>query len=122
MVVWNHIDRLLNKQQKRINHEPSEINNYFSNVAANLSNKENTKSKFATLLHNLPDENHDQSFHLNHTNYNEICKTITNLKNDCSSGHNNISARHLKPVAEYITSPMVQTINTSIDQEIFPKQ
>ena len=53
MVVWNHIDRLLNKQQKRINHEPSEINNYFSNVAANLSNKENTKSKFATLLHNL---------------------------------------------------------------------
>ena len=53
MVVWNHIDRLLNKQQKRINHETSEINNYFSKVAANLSNKENTKSKFATLLHNL---------------------------------------------------------------------
>ena len=120
--VWNSIDRILNKQQKRINHEPSQTNNYFSNLAANLTNKENTKSNLTSLLNNLPDENYDQSFHLNHTNYNEVYKIITNLKNDCSSGHDNIPVRYLKPVAEYITSPMVHIINTSIDQEIFPKQ
>ena len=120
--VWNSIDRILNKQQKRINHEPSEMNNYFSNLAANLTNKESTKSNLTSLLNNLPDENYDQSFHLNHTNYNEVYKIITNLKNDCSSGHDNIPVRYLKPVAEYITSPMVHIINTSIDQEIFPKQ
>ena len=113
--VWNSIDRILNKQQKRINHEPSEMNNYFSNLAANLTNKENTKSNLTSLLNNLPDENYDQS------NDNEVYKIITNLKNDCSSGHDNIPVRYLKPVAEYITSPMVHIINTSIDQEISPK-
>ena len=92
------------------------MNNYFSNLAANLTNKENTKSNLTSLLNNLPDENYDQS------NDNEVYKIITNLKNDCSSGHGNILVRYLKPVAEYITSPMVHIINTSIDQEIFPKQ
>ena len=79
-IVWNTIDRILNKQQKRINHEPSEMDNYFSNLATNLTNKENTESNFTTLLNNLPDETYDQSFHLNHTNYNEVYKIITNLK------------------------------------------
>ena len=56
----NSIDRSLNKQQKTINHEPSELNNYFSNLAANLTNKENTESNFTTLQNNIPDENCDQ--------------------------------------------------------------
>ena len=46
----------------------------------------------------------------------------SNLKIGYSSGHNKIPVPYPKPVAEYITSPMVHTINTSIDQEIFPKQ
>ena len=121
--VWNTIDRILNKEQKRINHDPSGMNNYFSNLAANLTNIENTESKFTTLLNNLPDENNNQSFHLNYTNFNEVYKIITSLKNDCSSGHDNVLVRYLsKSVAEYITSPMVNIIYTSIDQEIFPKQ
>ena len=97
------------------------MNNYFSNLVVNLINKENTKSNLTTLLNNLPDENYDLSFHLNHKNYNEVYKIITNLKNDSSSRHN-IPAWYLKPAVEYITSPMVHIINTSIDQEIFPKQ
>ena len=101
--VWNAIDRILNTQQKRINHDPSEINNYFSKLAANLTKKENTESNFTTLLNNLPDENCDEPFHLNHRNYNEVHEIITNLKNDRSSGHDNIPVRYLKCVAEYIT-------------------
>ena len=98
------------------------MNQYFSNLAANLTNKENTESDFTTLLNNLPDEKNEQSFCLNHTNYNEVYKIISNLKNDCSSGHDNIPVRYLKTVVEYITSPLVHIINTSIDQEVFPKQ
>ena len=59
--VSNSIDRILNKQQKTINHEPSEMNNYFSNLATNLTNKENNESNLTTLLKNLPHENYDQS-------------------------------------------------------------
>ena len=88
------------------------MNNYFSNLAANLINKESTGSNFTTLLKNPLDENYDQSFHLNHTNYKGVYKIITNIKNDCSSGHSNIPVQYLKPVAEYITSLMVHIINS----------
>ena len=37
------------------------MNNYFSKLAENLSNKENNESNLTTLLKNLPDENYDQS-------------------------------------------------------------
>ena len=40
--IQNSIDRTLNKKQKRINHEPSEIKDYFRNLAANRTNKEIT--------------------------------------------------------------------------------
>ena len=91
------------------------MTNYFSNLAVNVTNKENTESNFTTLLNNLADENYDQSFHLNQTNYNEVYKIMTNLKNDCFSGYNNIPVQHLKSVAEYITSPMEHIINASIN-------
>ena len=52
----------------------------------------------------------------------KFIKSSLTLKNDCSSSDDNIPVRYLKSVAEYITSPIVHTINTSIDQEIFPKQ
>ena len=93
-----------------------------SNLVVNLINKENTKSNLTTLLNNLPDENYDLSCHLNQANYNEVYKIITNLKNDCSSGHDNIPVRYLKPVTEYITSPMVYIINTSMIKKFSPKQ
>ena len=31
------------------------MNNYFSNLPANLTNKENTESKFTTILNNFPE-------------------------------------------------------------------
>ena len=37
------------------------MNNYFSKLAANLSNKENNESNLTTLLKNLPDENYYQA-------------------------------------------------------------
>ena len=57
----NFIDCILIKQQKTINPETSEMNNYFSKLAANLSNKENNESNLTTLLKNLPDENYYQA-------------------------------------------------------------
>ena len=50
------------------------MNIYFSNLAVNLTNKENTKSKLKSLLNNIPDENDDQCIHLNDTNYHEVYK------------------------------------------------
>ena len=42
------------------------MNNYFSNFAANLSNKENNESNLLRHQKNLPDENYKQSHDLSH--------------------------------------------------------
>ena len=47
-------------------------------------------------------------------------KFISELRNDCSSGFDNIPVKVIKPVAEDITSPIVNIINSSINKEIFP--
>ena len=47
-------------------------------------------------------------------------KFIFELRNDCSIGFDNIPVKPIKPVAEDITSPIVNIINSSIDKEIFP--
>ena len=52
---------IIYSEGSRINHEPSEMNNYFSKLAANLTSKENNKSNLTTLLKNLPQEKYDQS-------------------------------------------------------------
>ena len=40
----------------------------------------------------------------------------------CSSGHDVVPVWYVKPLAESITSPLVDIINKSIDWEIVPKQ
>ena len=47
-------------------------------------------------------------------------KFIFELRNDCSIGFDNIPVKPIKPVAEDITSPIVNIINSSSDKDIFP--
>ena len=68
-------------------------------------------------MNRVPDFN---TFTTNYTTCNEVQKIILNLRNDCSSDHDNIPVKFLKPVVDQITSPIVHIINTSINREIFP--
>ena len=68
------------------------------------------------LLNRFPDSN---AFTTNFTTYDEVQKIILNLRNACSSGHDNILAKFCKPVVDQITSPIAHIINTSI--EIFAR-
>ena len=49
-------------------YKPSEMNKYFSNLAANLTTKENVESSHETLTSNLPTEDYCHSFSVRHTN------------------------------------------------------
>ena len=87
---------------------------------SNLSRKENeplNESEILQLLNRVP--NSDR-FTINYTTCDEVQKIILNLWNDCSSGHNNIPVKFLKPVVDQIASLIVHIINTSIDREVFP--
>ena len=120
--VWETIHKFLTQQQKRIHHSPSDMNTYFSELASNLTSKNNKQCDFDAILRNLPRDNRPNESHINHTTYQEIEKIINGLKNDCSSGFDNIPIRLIKPVSEFFISPIVDLINTSIDKRIFPKQ
>ena len=116
--VWSTIKRVLNNQKARINHKPAEMNDYFSSLASNLTGRPNTSSNLPELSENI----NDSAFTIKNTTYEEVYSILTSLKNDCSSGYDNIPVRFLKPITEYITSPLVHIINNCIDQKCFPKQ
>ena len=56
---------------------------------------------------------------IKHTNSNEVTKIILGIKNDSSTGEDGIPIRYIKPIADDITSPMVNIINNCIDKIVF---
>ena len=114
-------DCSINPPNNPIQQNNSDLNNYFTTLASNLSGKENeplNESEILQLLNRVPDS---KAFTIDYTTYGEVQKIILNLRNDCSSGHDNIPLTFLKPVMDQITSPIVHIINTFIDKEIFSR-
>lgn len=68
------------------------MNQYFSNLASNLTNKEDIQNSYEILANNLPTQK-CQSFHIRNTYYTEVCKIIACLGNDYFIRHDD-SAHH----------------------------
>ena len=49
-------------------------------------------------------------------------KAINSLRSDCSTGYDNIPAQFVRPVAEYLASPMTDIINNCIDTYTVPSE
>ena len=62
------------------------------------------------------------SFKLQKVTYNDIVKSLKSLRNDCSTGYDNIPVSFIKPKAEYIASPSTFIINNLIEESKFPDQ
>ena len=113
------MSRIINPPKNRIRQNTNDLNNYFATLRSNLRGKENeflNKLEILQLLNRVPDTN---AFTMNYTTYDEVQKIILNLRNDCSSGHDNIPVEFLKLVVDQITSPIIHIMSTSIDKEIF---
>ena len=118
--VWAAVNRIINPSKNPIQQNTNDLNKYFTTLASNLFGKENeplNESEMLQLLNRVPDS---KACTINYTTYDEVQKTILNLGNDCSSGHDNIPIKFLKPVVDQITSPIVHIINTSVDKDISP--
>ena len=50
----------------------------------------------------------------------EVKNIISELRNDCSSGFDNIPGKFIKPFAKEIAAPIVHITNSSTDKNIFP--
>ena len=112
--------RILKPQQRRLRQNPNELNEYFSNLAATLTNKQNEPLDQKQISDLLPTVENDNAFHIKYTSYAEVHKTLLGLRDDCSCGSDQIPAKFLKAAVDHITSPIVHLINSSIDCCIFP--
>lgn len=53
------------------------------------------QSSYETLPNNLPTEKFCGTFCIRHTNVTEVYTIASSLKNDCSSGHDDIPVRYM---------------------------
>ena len=112
--VWEAIHCILDPPKKCIYQNPESLNQYFTELASKLINKENVafdQTKLATII---PEQESDGAFVIKRTTFTEVNKFICRLRYDCSP------VKFIEPVAEDITSPIVNIIGLLIDKEIFP--
>jgi hypothetical protein len=121
--VWNVIHRILHPNKKRVTFDPNSLNQYFVTMAENLTGKKPTSQEnLYQLIEDLPPSNNNTNFCIEKATYHQVLREIKSLRNDCSTGFDQIPINILKLVAESIASPLTHIINESIKKSVFPEQ
>ena len=137
---WQIINGLLNRKNKNSNisslrdssgrtiNTPSDMaesfNNYFSNVASNLKNSDNTNENLSDGTSNYeyylksPVSN---SIYLNEVDASEVHRTIKNFQNK-STSDTRISALKIANESHSFTTVLAKIINKSFQEGFFPEQ
>ena len=120
--VWSIIHGILSPNQKKITSSPEKLNSYYVNLAETLTGKQSaTPTELNEIINNLPSTNKD-SFVLKTVTYQQVLNEINSIRNDCSTGCDNLPINLFKPLAETIAFPMTTIINDCIRKCIFPEQ
>ena len=96
------------------------FNKYFSTIGTNLAAKIKQQSQ-ADFDHKSNVKSSDGVFKFQEVDTETIFRTIRSLKNQNSSGSNNISNILLKEIASYIIKPIYKLLNRSIRSGTVPK-
>ena len=67
------------------------------------------------LINRLTDDSLS-SFRFRHVTYQEVLREMEGLQSDCSTGPDNIPAKFVKLVAEYLASPLTHIINSCLNR------
>ena len=99
--------------------DTNKLNEYFSETGARLvSRKLLTKKELTSLIDSFNDK--ENVFQLQPVTYENIEKCIKMIRNDCSTGYDHISASFIKPVSEFLVSPISVITNNFIKINQFP--
>ena len=119
--VWNTINSILNPLPKPISIKPDTMNNYFVNIAKQTVKKDPVSSEDIEKLITQMSSNSD-GFKMQKVQYSDVVKELTSLRNDTSTGSDEIPTKFIKPILDVIASPFTDIINTMIETSIFPHQ
>ena len=101
--------------------DPSALNEFFNKTAERLV-MQNATTDGVILSHIDWLTSSNDSLELQKVTYNDIVKSLKSLRNDCSTGCDNIPVSFIKPIAEYIASPLTFISNNLIEESKFPDQ
>ena len=126
--VWKILHGILHPPAKRSTFKPAELNKYFATIAnVTLKKKAVPRNETTQFINSLPETQKDDDsdsdsgcFHLQHTSYEHVLKQLKLLRNDTSTGPDEIPTRFVKMVDEIICSPLTHIINTFIENNKFP--
>ena len=114
------INSILQPPSKRISFTPTELNDFFSTIAKKTVPQHATPS--ATISERINKYNENEcDFKLQPVSYSDVFALLKNIKTDCSTGADNIPFRFVKPIIEYICSPLTHIINSHIAANSFPR-
>ena len=121
--VWKIIHSVLHPPPKRCTFSPSELNNYFVEIAGKILNKEQTQpSKILDFIESLPNSSRENGavFQLHQVTYENLLKQLKALRNDTSTGPDGIPCRYIKLVQDSSSSPLTHIINAFIETVTIP--
>ena len=119
--VWSIINRILHPSSTKIDAKPTDLNVHFNTTAKRLLNSiDKPEQHILSVIDKLPQN--DNSFTLSPASYQDVNKAIKSIREDCSTGDDNLPSKYLKLVIEDITSPICHIINECIKRNIFPNQ
>lgn len=119
--VWQTIHRILNPNYSPLSVDPDQLNQHFNTTSERLTPKlRKPTEELKSIINNLPDEP-VSAFALRPATYDEVRTAINKTRNDCSTGPDSIPINLLKPVSDFIISPLTHVINSFIESCEFPK-
>ena len=111
--VSHHI---LNQKSTILEGNVGDIDKFFNYSAPRVIRKKPVKKPVDTqsTITSLPENNTTEQFEAQTTNSNEALQIIKILRSDCSTVYENILIFLIKPISEYISSPLAFVINNQI--------
>ncbi|XP_057292292.1 uncharacterized protein LOC130614818 [Hydractinia symbiolongicarpus] len=119
--VWKVINKILHPNPKNVNVNPDAVNEFFNSTATRTTGiNKHLPGTTTSQMNSFTDK--PNSFQLTHATFQDVINAIRSSRLDCSTGFDNIPARYIKYVADYIASPLTHIINCCIDNPTFPEQ
>ena len=117
--IWKVVHRILNPSNKTIEADTNELNKYFNQTGKCLTTTQpHSNDELKNLIGSFPDKN--TGFQLQTVSYEDVEQCLRLLQNDCSTGNGNIPAMSIKPVVEFLVSPLTFFINNYKTTNNFP--
>ena len=117
--IWKIVHRIFHPNNKTLEADTNELNKYFNQTGKCLTTtKPHSNDELKNLIGTFTGKNN--GFQLQTVSYEDVDQCLRPLRNDCSTGYENIPTMFIKPIAGLLVSPLTFVINNDIATKNFP--